>query len=189
MNLSPEEAKEALKKIEQTSQKTHRSLAASGASIFLIITGLVWMIGFVSTQFLTGSIVPVIWVSASLIGSTISIIMGRTQGPRVRGPSISEDTRRAIIFWISLVFFCVATIAVVHPSEGKQITMIIILFMMIGQFSMGLLLSFTASWWAIPITALVLAGYFLLPAYFYLWMGVLVGGSMAALGFYIRKRW
>ena len=35
---------------------------------------------------------------------------------------------------------------------------------------MGLLLSFSSVWWALPITALALIGYFLLPGIFYLWM-------------------
>ena len=67
--------------------------------------------------------------------------------------------------------------------------MFIILFIMIGQLSMGLLLSFSSTWWALPITALALVGYFLLPNFFYLWMGILVGGGMILLGLYIRMRW
>ena len=67
--------------------------------------------------------------------------------------------------------------------------MIIILFIMIGQMAMGLMLSFSATWWALPITALALAGYLLLPDFFYLWMAILVGGGMIALGLYIHSRW
>jgi hypothetical protein len=67
--------------------------------------------------------------------------------------------------------------------------MFIILFIMLGQLAMGLLLSFSAVWWALPITALALIGYFLLPGIFYLWMGVLGGGGMIVLALYIRARW
>jgi hypothetical protein len=67
--------------------------------------------------------------------------------------------------------------------------MLIILFIMVGQFAMGLLFSFSSTWWALPITALALAGYFLLPGFFYLWMAVLGGGGMIVLGLYIRWRW
>jgi hypothetical protein len=67
--------------------------------------------------------------------------------------------------------------------------MLVIIFTMIGQSAMGLLLSFSSTWWALPITALALAGYFLLPGLFYLWMGILGGGAMIALGLYIRMRW
>ena len=55
--------------------------------------------------------------------------------------------------------------------------------------AMGLLFSFSSVWWALPITALALAGYFLLPGIFYLWMAILGGGGMIALGLYIRFRW
>jgi hypothetical protein len=67
--------------------------------------------------------------------------------------------------------------------------MLVILFTMIGQLSMGLLLSFSSVWWALPITALAIIGYYFLPDFFYLWMGILVGGGMIAYGMYIRLRW
>ena len=93
------------------------------------------------------------------------------------------------MFWLFLAFYCVATSAVIQPTNGKQITVLIILFALIGHLSLGLLLSFSAIWWPLPITALVLVSYFLLPDLFYLWMGVLGGGGMIALGLYIRYKW
>ena len=54
---------------------------------------------------------------------------------------------------------------------------------------MGLLFSFSMVWWTLPITVLALVGYFLLPDFFYLWMSILGGGGMIALGLYIRFRW
>jgi len=52
-----------------------------------------------------------------------------------------------------------------------------------------LTLSFSATWWTLPITALALVGYFLLPGFFYLWMAILGGGGMIPLALYIRARW
>ena len=108
---------------------------------------------------------------------------------RVHNPSFNATAKRAGIFWLLLILYGIAAIAIAGPKDGKQATMLIILFIMLGQLAMGLLLSFSATWWALPITALALAGYFLLPDFFYLWMGVLVGGGMIALGLYIRSRW
>ena len=68
-------------------------------------------------------------------------------------------------------------------------TMFVILFIMLGQLAMGLLFSFSSVWWALPVTALALAGYFLMPDIFYLWVAILGGGGMIALGLYIRSRW
>jgi hypothetical protein len=67
--------------------------------------------------------------------------------------------------------------------------MFIILFVMVGWLAMGLLLSFTSIWPGVIITALALVGYFLLPGIFNLWMAILGGGGMIALGLYIRSRW
>ncbi len=189
MNISPDEAEEALAAIQKVMQKTRHSIAKSGAYIFLIVTGAVWLTGFLATQFLTGAIVAYIWLGASLLGSAVATFFGIRSGPRVRGPSMNVSARRAITFWLLLVLYAVSAIAIARPTDGKQVTMFIVLFIMIGQLSMGLLLSFSSVWWALPITALALAGYFLLPNIFYLWMGLLVGGGMIILGLYIHSRW
>ncbi len=189
MHISPDEAEESLADIQRVTQKTRRSLASSGAPIFLILTGAIWLVGFVATQFLIGPILPIIWIAASLLGVAVSIPLGVRLNRRVHSPSTAIYSRRIGLFWLFLVCFAIAVIAVARPTDAKQLNMLVILFIMLGQLSMGLLLSFSAVWWVLPITALALIGYFLLPAYFYLWMGLLVGGGMIALGLYIRLKW
>ena len=102
---------------------------------------------------------------------------------------MAASAKRASIFWLLLVCYGIAAIAIARPTDGKQVTMLIILFIMVGQLAMGLLLSFSSVWWALPITALALVGYFMLPGIFYLWMGLLGGGGMIVFGLYIRSRW
>ena len=189
MNISPNEAEEVLADIQKVTQKTRQSIASGGTYIFLIITGVVWLVGFLATQFLSGEIVTYVWTGMSLLGTVVSIPLGRRLSGRVRGPAVNASARRGFIFWLLLIFYGMAAIAIAQPTDGKQVTMFIILFIMIGQQAMGLLLSFSATWWALPITALALAGYFLLPDFFYLWMAILGGGGMIALGVYIRLRW
>jgi hypothetical protein len=189
MNISPDEAEEALAAIQKISTRTRRSIASSGAHIFLIITGIIWLVGFVSTQFLAAPLVVSIWIGTSLAGSVLSVFLGRRLSKPVRGPSIGVYARRAGLFWLFLVLFAIGVIAVARPEGGKQITMIIILFILLGQLSMGMLMSYSSTLWALPVAALALAGYFLLPDFFYLWMGILVGGCMIGLGLYIRSRW
>ena len=189
MNISPNEAEEALAAIQRMTQKARHSIASSGAYIFLVITGIIWLVGFLSTQFLTGEIVGYIWTGMSLLGTAVAILLGTRMGRRVRSPSVNASAKRAVIFWLLLVCYGIAAIAIARPTDGKQVTVFIILFTMLGQLAMGLLVSFSSVWWALPITALALVGYFLLPGIFYLWMAVLGGGGMIALGLYIRSRW
>ena len=189
MNISPSEAEEALAAVQRTMQKTRHSFASSGAYIFLIITGIIWLVGFLSTQFLSGQIVAYIWTGMSILGSAVGVLLGTRRSRRVRSPSANATAKRAGIFWLCLILYGIAAIAIARPTDGKQVTMFIILFTMVGQLAMGLLLSFRSVWWALPVTALALIGYFVLPGIFYLWMGVLGGGGMIALALYIRSRW
>jgi hypothetical protein len=189
MNVSPSEAEEALAAIEKTMAKTRHSIADSGAYITLIVTGIIWLVGFMCTQFLPGEILPYIWIALSILGSTLALVLGIRMGKRVRSPSTPAIAKRVGLFWLLMVFYCAAAVAVAWPLDGKQLTVLIILFVMVGQLGMGLLLSFASVWWPLPITALVLIGYFLAPDYFYLWMSLLGGGGMIVLGLYIRFRW
>ncbi len=189
MNISPAEAEETLAAIQRVTQRTRHSIASSGTYITLIVTGVVWLAGFVSTQFLPREVIGYVWTGLSIFGSILGTVWGFRMGKRVRNPATAATARRVGLYWLFLVFFCIVTIAVAWPLEGKQVTVLIVLFAMIGHLAMGLLLSFDAVWWPLPITALVLISYFLLPGYFYLWMGILGGGGMIALGLYIRLRW
>lgn len=189
MNISPNEAEEALALIQKVTQKSQRSFASSGAYIYLMITGVIWLVGFLANQFLTGSIVASIWIGTSLLGSIAGVLLGSRMGRRIRGRSATAYAKRVGIFWVLLILFGIAAIAVAQPTDGKQLTMLIILFIMLGQMAMGMLFSFSSTWWAVPITALALTGYFLLPDLFYLWMAILGGGGMIVLGIFIRARW
>jgi uncharacterized membrane protein len=189
LHVSPNEAEEALEAIQSVAQKTRRSIASGGTFITLIVTGIVWLIGFLVTQFLSGVIVSYIWGGLSILGTILGAFLGFRLGKRVRSPSVAPMAKRIGFFWLLLIFYCIATIAVARPTDGKQATLFIILFIMIGQLSMGPVISFSSVWWALPITVLALVGYFLLPAFFYLWMAILGGGGMIAYGLYIRLRW
>jgi hypothetical protein len=188
MNISPSEAEEALAAIQRMEQKTRHAIASSGTYVTMIVTGIVWLIGFVCTQFLP-EISAYVWTGMSILGSILGTLWGFRMGQRVRSPAFSATAKRAITFWLLLIGYCIAAIAIAKPTDGKQVTAFIILFIMIGQLSMGLLISFSVVWWALPITVLALVGYFFLPDIFYLWMGILGGGGMIALGLYIRFRW
>jgi hypothetical protein len=189
MNISPTEAEEALAAIQIMTQKTRHSIASSGAHISLIVTGIVWLIGFMCTQFLPQEIMVYIWIGLSILGGSLGTVLGMRMGKRVRSPSAAATAKRIGIIWLLLAVYCIAAIAVTWPLDGKQLTVLIVLFVMVGWLAMGQLLSFTSVWPGLIIIALVLNGYFLLPGIFYLWIAILGGGGMIILGLYIRYRW
>jgi hypothetical protein len=189
MNISPSEAEEALAAIQMMAKKTRQSIASGGTYVTLIVTGIVWLVGFTCTQFLPGDIVGYIWTGLAIFGGILGTVWGFRLGKRFRSPLMAATAKRVGLFWLFLIFYAIAMIAIAWPLDGKQLTVLIVLFALIGHLSMGLLLSFAAVWWPLPISALAVAGYFLLPDMFYLWMAILGGGGMIALGLYIRYRW
>ena len=54
MNISPTEAEEALAAIQTMVQNTRRAISSSGSYIFLIVWGVIWLLGFLGSQFLPG---------------------------------------------------------------------------------------------------------------------------------------
>ena len=188
MNVSPSEAEEALAAIQTMAQRTRRSIASGGTAVTLIVTGVVWLIGFTCTQFLP-EIAGTIWTGLSILGGILGGVLGFRQGRRVRSPATAPTAKRVGVFWLFLVPYSIAIIAIARPTDGKQAALFVILFIMLGQLAMGMLFSFSSVWWALPITALALIGYFFLADIFYLWMAILGGGGMIALGLYIRYRW
>jgi hypothetical protein len=189
MNISPTEAEEALDAIQKMTRRTRHAISASGAYIFLIYTGMIWLVGFLANQFIPGPQAAMVWVAVSLLGSALSIINGLHMSKRVQGPLTGTYGRRIGLFWVFLALFCLGVIATVQPIDAKQLTLIIILFVLVGQCAMSLVFSFSYGWWSLPVGALALAGYIFIPQYFYLWMAVLVGAPMIILGLVIRWRW
>ena len=189
MNISPSDAEEALEIIQDMMKKTRRAISSSGAYIFLIVWGIIWLLGFTGSQFLPQEIGGYAWMVLDILGGILSAVIGIRMGRGVRNTSPVTTGKRIGLFWLLLFLFCLAAIAVAWPASGKQLSMFIILFVMTGWISMSVLLSFASSWPGLIITALALIGYFLLPGIFYLWMAILGGGGMIALGLYIRSRW
>jgi hypothetical protein len=189
MNVSPTEAEEALAAIQAMMQKTRRFISSSGSYVFLIVWGGIWLLGFLNSQFLPNKIVGYVWMVLDILGGILSAVIGIRLNRGVRSSTTSTSGKRIAFFWLLLFLFSAAAVAVAMPVNGKQVAMFIILFVTVGWIAMSLLLSFGSVWGALALFALALIGYFLLPGIFYLWMGILGGGGMIALGLYIRSRW
>jgi hypothetical protein len=189
MNITPLEAEEALAAIQAISQKTRRAIANSGAYLFLIAWGIVWLLGFSASQFLAQEVAGYAWIALDSLGGLASAVIGFRMSNNIRSATPITSGKRIAVFWLLLFLYCIVAIAIAWPVNGKQISMFIILFVMVGWMAMGLLLSFGSFWFGLILTALALVGYFGFPGIYYLWMAILGGGGMIALGLYIRYRW
>lgn len=189
MNITPSEAEQALAAIQNMAQRTRRSIASSGAYISLIVTGATWLTGFVCTQFLTGPILLYLWIGLSVIGSSLASVLGRRASAHIHNPLAGATARQIMLAWLALLACCLALLVIAWPLEARQLTALIILFVLTGWMVTGQMLSFTSILPGLSLIALVLGCYFFLPGFFYFGMGILVGGGMIVFGIIIRARW
>jgi len=189
MQITSTEAEESLAAIRSMTQKMRRAAAGGGAHYFLILWGIIWFLGFLGSHFFTDDLAGYIWLALDILGGFscwgISLWLSR----RVHKTGDSVNGRRIGIFWASLFVYCGLTVWIARPPDGKQLAMLIVIFVMIGWMAMGLIFSLSIIKFAFFITALALSGYFLLPDFFYLWMALLGGGAMIGCGLFIRFKW
>lgn len=188
MNINPNEAQESLQAIQQMMKRTKHMISSSGAYKFLFLWGAIWLVGFLSAQFIQGATAGYIWAGLDVIGGFLSAFIG-IRLSRVVHNEKSPSGIRIGAFWWSLMLLCALSILVVWPIDWKQLSMLIILFVMAGWIAMALLFKAVSVWLGIAVIVLAFIGYYLLPDFFFLWMSILGGGGMIAAGFYVRSRW
>ncbi len=186
MNISPEEAQEALAAIELTKARMQKGKGYAG--YYLMIWGVVWFIGFLVSQYLQATPAVVGWTWGGLIlAAMISCtVMGVQQGKYVR----SRMGPRVGYFYFTLFAFTALWYIVMTPQSTKQgamffITIIMFAGTVIGIFSRAV----STIIGCVSLTILAIVGYYLLPGYFFLWEAIFGGLAMVVIGLSLRLRW
>ncbi len=186
--ITPEEARQALELVEETTRQLRRSLAHGGMPYFLLIWGIVWTLGFGATHFL-GAESPytgLVWAVLDVLGVAASFAVGTSLGRKIR----SSQGRRLGLYWLAWLFYGSLLIYFARPQSGDQLSLLIALLAMMGYVTSGLLYSSRfLTGLGLIVTGLIVAGYLALPALFNLWMALLGGGSLIVAGLYILRAW
>jgi hypothetical protein len=184
MNVSPEEARASLVTIHQTQTQMKKLVGITG--YFSIIWGLVWFLGLLGNQYLPENDAWVIWAPACVVGWILSTILGIHLGKQTRSPS---GTRMAF-FWLALGGFAVLWFLVMQPASWKQDSLFIMTVFMFGGMAVGIIER------VLPLiicnlsmAALLVIGYYLVPAYFFLWAAIFCGLAMVGIGLVMRLYW
>lgn len=186
MNISPEEAQEALAAIELTRMKTQKGYGYNG--YYLMIWGTVWLIGFLVSQFLQSqtAVVGWTWGGLVLVAWISSAVLGINQARNVR----SQTGQQIGFFYLALFTFAVLWFILLAPRNAEQGVMFFVSLIMFGGVISGIfyrnLAIVVGSLFA---TALALVGYYLLSGYFYLWEAIFGGLAMLVPGVALRLHW
>ncbi len=180
MSMTPEEAQASLQAIQQITCQTRRTLYQK-TGYFPIIWGLVCVGGFLGYQFLPFLQASLLWVALLVLGGSASGFVGARMEHQVR----STNGGRIGIFFALLIGYAYLSLWIAQPLKLEQMELLLTLAIMLGMMAMGLWLrvSFLIVFGGV-ISALSLLGYYALPAYFGIWMAVLVGGAFLGSGLY-----
>jgi hypothetical protein len=190
MTLSPNEAADTLRDIAAIETRSQRVYGYHRASPFLILWGILWVVGYGLT-----AVWPqrgnAVWIAILAIGLAATFAIGSRGSAKVDARGI----RRAAIAnsrWvfpaIALIAFAFisSTFAVMGPVSGRQIGAFIPLVVAAGYALRGIWAGARFVVAGAVIATLVLGGFFLLPAYFELWMAGVGGGALILAGFWFR---
>ena len=189
MNVSQEDARQALADIENTVERTRRALDDDGTSTLLIVWGVICVVGFLINH-LQLALQSWSWAVLDLLGFTVTFIVIKRS--RVKTPEIG----RLALFWGLLFVYGFLWLMVIAAASPRSVTVTseqmgayICLIVMFAYVVMGLWLRSALLFWLGPaLSAVTVAALFLLNAQFYLVMAVVGGGALIGSGIYVRRR-
>lgn len=181
MSLTSEQASQALRELEAVGQRSGQLYRYQRVAPMLMLWGAIWLVGFGLSHFLTRQITW-IWLTLDVIGVGGCIYLGR-HGKQ-------EATENTSWRWLASIlcifaFYILAQI-IFQPTSGLQAAAFIALLVALFYTLAGLWLGARLAVTGIALAALTLAGYFLLGAYFDLWMAVVGGGALMLAGVWLR---
>jgi hypothetical protein len=191
MNISNEEAQAALDAVKETQKRLQRAISEEYAGL-IMLWGVIWTLGSLSLHFLGGPRGGLVFGILDVVGiaATICIVHRSNKQGAIRGPQTRVLYWHIWGMWIALALYGTLWGLVLKPNHNNQLSFYLCTLAMFGYVIMGLwTLSNFLVWLGLGTTAVVVAGYYLVPDFFQLWMAVLGGGTLCATGLYIRKYW
>jgi hypothetical protein len=185
MDISPTEARDALRDVEQTSARSGQSQGYRYAAPHLFLWGVIWMIGYAAPVVFPGLKEGWCWLVLDLFGMAgSSLVVMRAQH------SAEKPNRNLRGLWgvTSIVtLFLIATFAVMHPTESAQYHVFpaLVLGLVYGLLGLYLLPKFL--WIAGGISGLSLLAFFILQPYLPLCIAAVGGGGLVIGGIWMRR--
>jgi hypothetical protein len=187
--MRPEHVSDDLRVIREVMERTRRASGGYGGW-FMILWGIVWVLGFTATHFLLrlGLEQAVRWTWGVLngVGVAISIWLG-VRAPHRRRLR-STLWRAVLLWWGGLLVFDLLLIWLFDLTQGQEIALLILLTIALGYFLFGLFTHWVISGIGVFLAGLSTAAALLFPAYFDLALGLLGGGALIASGIWFVRQ-
>jgi hypothetical protein len=200
MSISPEEASKSLQQVDRVAAVTRTAAAYAGADLIFGVWGVAWTAGFLASHALERArmcaLIGPLWLVVVLAALGATFWLARRHQEPVRNP----EGGRIGVFWFALYLYFgiimflgtpfVDTAALNSLRGVKFITTLQCLIPMFAYIVMGLWLHqnyFIG--FALFMTAIVVIGFVVFSAIFWIWMAVFGGGMFLAMAIYMRISW
>jgi hypothetical protein len=186
MDVSSQEAQEALRLVENTQIQWRKAIGASYAGSLLLLWGGIWIIAY-ATMYFSPQIGGYVFTALDVLGIVGTVLIAR-RWP-LKGPEAKAMALRMTALWLLLCLYALLWIILLRPATSNQIGAFLCTTGMFGYVVIGL-------WFRSPfmivlglaVTVLTVAGFYLVPHHFYLWIALTGGGTLMGTGLYIRRR-
>lgn len=190
MNVTRDEAAQALADIDRATNRVVELKGYHHGAPFFIFWGLIWLAANIVTQF-RPDLADWAWGGGVIAGMAISTIMGIMQARNAKpGAASSIDKRIGARIGMTsgvMFLFILCMIYIAQPDTSRETNAMISIFFPFMYMAGGL----WAGWRLFAIglvTAIaIMVGYIWVKDWFELWMGVFAGGSLIAGGLWLRS--
>jgi len=181
--MDQHQAMDDLKAIRQIMGRVRRT-SGGGGGWFMVLWGVILLIGFSGSQFLSDVYVGGMWAVLNVSGMAISVWLGIRMGRR---SGISSPIWRSILlWWLSLGTFDVLLVWLFRLGD-HDIALLSILTVALGYVLFGLFSHWIISAVGALMALLAVGAMLLIPNYFSLAIGVLIGGLLIGSGLWLVR--
>lgn len=190
MNISREEARDALDVVQRANAGVERYRNYAHASPFLIVWGVVWAGANIVTD-LRPDMSSTAWLAGIVAGTIATIFFSvRIALTEKRRGDQNVDARalrrRFIVLGITAWCYFPAMFVVLGPMSGRQQNAFISLFWAFTYMAAGAWLGMRLVIIGAVTAAGILFGFLFIDQHFSLWMATFGGGSLIAAGLWLR---
>jgi hypothetical protein len=184
MSISPGQAAAALEEIERTERRTRTARGYAAASPYLLLWGLVWMVGYGACAVLPREQWGLAWLPLIVVGALGSAWFGS----RGRGGSQPDSLARAGLASLSIGIFVGSVYYVFKPADAAPYLIFPTLIAGLVYSLAGILARMPRFVWiAAGMFVLTMTGYVAAPQWIAAWVAVAGGGGLVLGGLWLRK--
>ncbi len=184
MDISRDDAAQALSDIASTQNRSHALAGYSMAGPILILWGVIWAAAYTAMGVLPVDQWWFVWLPGDVIGIAASIALSSRAGKKGAGKGL---TWRVIGGMALIAVFCGALFAMVHPSDMNIYMAFPGLLTGTIYAALGLMRMTRYLWVGLVVIAASLVGFFAFPAILPYWMAVTGGGGLIVSGLLFRR--